>query len=396
MHELVISEKSQNPRNPLAKPKKVLSPETLDSESNDEKPVPIPRQTVKPNKYQKKQMIKQQQQQQKAQKLKPPAKPPRQISPDRTQEEVIGEKMMPNANSNNNNLDNLPNFRMAQVASTNVNQKQTKKKRKSKKSGRKMIVGTDGKMAFVSDESDASSSESSESETESVTPNIQKDILEAEFENQELLDDMDLFSMEQPTKPTIKTKPKVTPKPPIKRQVSGLTEEEKQQLEEAKKEAEEKLKEEEEMRRIKVQKAVENREAKAKEMSQKMEKSRQLKIESDLRARAKAEAEMGAMNVNEDDLRHHLNINFDGDNNAPYKKKVEPNSVSLEIADDDLLPIRSSRKSSSTSISSAVSSIAKHPIAPKRDLSQYTSVGLMGRKEYANGLKDNYRLLKVV
>ncbi|TRY79327.1 hypothetical protein TCAL_16045 [Tigriopus californicus] len=192
--------------------------------------------------------------------------------------------------------------------------------------------------------------------------------------------------------------------------IKGLTPEEEIRLEEAKKAEEARKIQEEQERAEKAKKLAEDRVSKRTELQKKMEKSRQLQIERDMRARAKQDQSIETFRT--EDLRHQLTsqiYDVDEPSGEPqYKRKVAPNTVTLEIdEDDDLLPIRRNRSLSDTSTNTtstdedeATKPLAKTPHASsdKRTgggatLSQY-SQGLVSMKStYRTGMSLNVVLL---
>ncbi len=223
-----------------------------------------------------------------------------------------------------------------------------------------------------------------------------------EDEDEDLIDDMDLFSMgsDQHHSHTLKMTPdqlrqlrELTGLPEEQleqmtreqlkeavvielrrkreekeRRKRGLTPEEMRELEEAKEREAERRQQEERERKEKLQKTIEEREAKRAEELAKIDKTRHLLVERDMRARANRSDSIDKAAM-EDQLRlqlRRLSLNDGGgqEKKPLYAKTILPNTVALEIDDDDdLLPIRhrGHRSPSVTSSSSSSSSVKSSP-----------------------------------
>lgn len=253
-------------------------------------------------------------------------------------------------------LDNLPNFKFAPAAQVNVHGPGSQKDRPNKA----QVIPVDEEGSKVDD-----------------------DLLDG---------DVTLFSMQQPIfrpkpKPKAKKVDKVNPAA-----IKGLTPEEEIKLEEAKKAEEAKKIQEEQERVEKAKKLAEERESKRTELQKKMEKSRQLQIERDMRAHAKQDQSIETYKT--EDLRHQLTSQiYDVDEplgEPQYKRKVAPNTVTLEIdEDDDLLPIRRNRSGSTTSTST--SSTDAEGVEPESSVltkqsSNDTRAGGSALSQYSQGL----------
>ena len=143
-------------------------------------------------------------------------------------------------------------------------------------------------------------------------------------EEEDLLDNMELFSMNpRRRRPNKRLQPKkVNPA-----QIKGLTKEEEEKLEKAKVEAEERKRTEDEARKAKVQKAIEEREAKKSQMEKKVGMSKNVQIERDLRARAvghqQQEEEESEAKPKTEDLRQRL---INGQKIVAYSIKFKSHS----------------------------------------------------------------------